>query len=93
MNEFNNHFNLFISDLFEHVHPSLVHVACTLEFLFQLFDSVVEHLLSVHGEDIQDKEIEVESLAKVSTYLYAMTSTIARYICILAILYNLHFFL
>ena len=61
------------------MHPSLIHVTCTLEFLFQLFDSVVEHLLSVHGEDIQEKEIEVENLAKVSAYLYAMTSTIARY--------------
>ena len=42
------------------------------------FDEVVDTLLRQYGADIQLGEIEVERLAKVATYIYGLTSSLAR---------------
>ena len=64
--------------LYENVHPSLVESAKILERLFILFDGTVESAMAKYGVDIQHQELDIERLAKVATYLYAMTSTLAR---------------
>ena len=62
----------------KNVHPSLHETAVILEKCFEDFDNQIEMLLFRYGVNIQRKELQIERLAKAATYLYAMTSTLAR---------------
>jgi len=64
--------------LHEDVHPSLADIAQKLEKMVLEFDRAVEHQLELHGADIQLAEIDVGRLARISSYLYAMISALAR---------------
>ena len=62
----------------KNVHPTLHNSAVILEKCFEDFDNQIEMLLFRYGVNIQRKELQIERLAKAATYLYAMTSTLAR---------------
>ena len=69
----------------KNVHPTLYHSAVILEKCFEDFDNQVEMLLFRYGVNIQRKELQIERLAKAATYLYAMTSTLARFVFIFTV--------
>lgn len=64
--------------LHEDVHPSLIELAKALEVQAIKFHRLTRHYLLEYGADIQLQEVEVCRLAKMATYVYAMTSVLAR---------------